>query len=273
MKYATLISIKLKHTYYADGNCPDFSITATTQTEKLLNSHRCVIKPNGTGLRVYVPLNLLDNDKSMIPFPDPCHLLFQFKLKTDEFAQYTDQRIEFSNPTDVVLYQNGVVVESKRGILTTPMANNPLLTISIKRDFNNITALPDTDEIRFFAKPAYWFYYVVADQIKNNDLAIINADNQDATTWQRLTQTDSDRIYAQLTQQYPDKAIFCFSSGQTIECYKFCTKHFQLNQGTTLLLDHLPVPSYRNFFNVASGAGSTITDAIYTIVNTSPAQH
>jgi hypothetical protein len=268
MNYSPLVSINLKHTYYDDGNCPDFAVVATEQTEKLLNSHRCVIKPNGAGLRVYVPLDPNDNGKPMIPFPDLCHLLFQFKLKTIEFAQFTDHQIEYSNPSDVVLYQNGVIVQSGKGILTAPSANKPLLTIAIKRDFNNITALPEKDEYQFSAKTAYWFYYVVADPTKSDQLAVANADTQDATTWQRLTQTNGDRIYAQLTQQYPDKAIACFASGQAIECHESCAKHFKLTQGTTTLFDQLPAPSYCNFFTLAQNAGLTPTDAIYAIVNT-----
>lgn len=269
MNYSPLVSIDLKHTYYDDGNCPDFSVVATEQTKKLLNNHRCVIKPNGTGLRVYLPLDPKNNDKPMIPFADPCHLLFDFNLQTHEFAQYTDQRIEFSNASELVLYQHGVVViDTARGILTTPTANKPLLTIALNRDFNQIKASPYTDEIRFFAKPVLWFYYVVADPTKSDQLAIANADTQDATTWQRLTQTNGDRIYTQLTQQYPDKVITRFASGQAIECHESCARHFQLTQGATALLDYLPAPNYRNFFTLAPNAGSTTTDAIYAIVNT-----
>lgn len=269
MKYSSLVSINLKHTYYDDGNCPDFFVVATEQTEKLLNNHRCVIKQNRTGLRVYVPIDPLDNDKPKIPFADPCHLLFDFKLQTDEFAQYTGHGIEFSNATDVVLYQNGIIVDPKRGILTTPTANKPLLTIAIKRDFNNIKILPETDEIRFIAKPAYWFYFVVADKGKENQMAIANSDTQDKA-WLNATQTDGDQICTQLTQQYPDKAIACFASGQAIECHESCAKHFQLTQGETLLLDYLPAPSCRNYFTLAPRAGLTTTDAIYAIVNASP---
>ena len=50
MKFLTLFSVHLSHTYYADGRCTDFDIEPTLPTQRLLTNARCVLKAMPDGI-------------------------------------------------------------------------------------------------------------------------------------------------------------------------------------------------------------------------------
>jgi len=260
MNYSPLVIIKLKHSFYDRGDCPDFSVTADAKTATLLNNHRCVIKPNPYGLTVYAPL---DSQQPLIRFADNSQLSFDLKLQNNDFALYSDQRLELSNSVGL----QGLTTNSQQDFLAKPNSNEPLLSIAIQRDFNQIPPALGTDEIRFFAKPVLWFYYVVTDQGNSDQFAIVDA-GQDIqkTAWQRLEPLPDDGIYTQLANQYPSMTIVCFVCEQTLDCRESCTKHLQLKLGEHIVFEHLPSPCYRNYFYIEAKTGSKPTDAIYEIV-------
>ena len=115
MKFFPLLIIKIKHTFYNSGNCPDFSVSADPQTARILTNHRCIVKSDAYGLTVYAPH---ENQQPLIRFSRDCQLSFNFKLKRDDFALYTEQcddvsystnlRLELTNSTGVQLYQKGL---------------------------------------------------------------------------------------------------------------------------------------------------------------------
>ena len=262
MKYAPLIIIKLKHTFYDRGNCPDFSVIADTPTARLLTNHRCVVKPAADGLTVYVPV---ENQQPLIRFADGSQLSFDFKLQRSDFALYTDPRLELSNSSGLQLYQKGLGVNLEQGISTAADADGVLLSMTVQRDFNQIKAAPEPDEVRFFAKPVLYFYYVVTDPGNSEQLLIVDSDQSAAkTTWQRHTPLDEDTISAQLTRQYPGMTLVCFVCQQTLACRESGARHLQLKLGEHIVFDYLPSPSYHNHTQIRTD--SKPTDAIYEIV-------
>lgn len=255
--------ITLKHSFYDHGGCPDFTVVPNSKTAKLLNNHRCIVKSNAYGLSVYAPV---ENQQPLIRFADNSLLSFDLTLQTDEFALYTDQRFELSNPMGLQLYQSGGSVKPEQDILTTAKSSEPLFSIAIQRDFNQIKTTPGSDEIRFFAKPVLWFYYVVTDPSNSEQLAIVDVSQEiSKTTWQRHTPFDDDSIYSQLIKQYPAMAIICFVSEQTLDCRESCSKHLQLKLGEHIVFEQLPGPCYRNYFYIETKTAKPI-DAIYEIV-------
>lgn len=262
MNYSPLVVLKLKHSFYDRGECPDFSVTANAQTARLLNRHRCVVKRNAYGLTVYVPV---ENQQPLIPFADGSQLRFDLKTQNDDFALYTDKRLELSNPSGLQIFQAGGGVSLDQGISTTPNANEPLLSISMQRDFNQIKATPETDEIRFFAKPVLWFYYLVTDQSNSDQFELVDA-GQDTpkATWLRRGPLPDDNIYMQLVKHYPSMNIVCFVCGQTLDCRESCAKHLQLKLGEHAVFEQLPSPCYQNHFQTKTD--SKPTDAVYQIV-------
>ena len=254
MKYAQLITIRLKHSYYDGELCPDFSVTTNAETVRLLNNHRCVIKPNAYGLSVYAPV---ENQQPLIPFVSPSKFSFDLNLQKDEFALYTDQTFELPNPEGIQLQQAGKPL--KVNSLDLVNTNQPLLSIAIQRDFNQLNVT--SAEIHFLAKPVSWIYYVVTDSGNGEQLTIDDAALK--TTWQPQTPLASDGVYTQLQQQYADKSIIYFVSEQTLACQESCSKQLQLRQGNATVFEQLPVPSYRNRVSIKE---LHPPDAIYQVV-------
>jgi hypothetical protein len=265
MKYSPLVMLTLKHSFYEHGGCPDFKITPSSKTATLLNNHRCIVKPNMYGLTIYAPV---ENQQPLIRFADGSELFFDFILQNDEFPLYTDGGVEYSNPTGLQLYQAGNSIKPEQAILNVAKTNEPLFGIAMQRDFNQINAMPGSDEIRFFAKPVLWFYYLVTDPANSEQLAIVDA-SQDAskTIWQRHTSLEGDSIYIQLGKQYPGMAIICFVSSQVLDCRESGSRHLQLKLGDHVVFEQLPSPSYRNYFQIGPKADAKPTDAIYEIVH------
>lgn len=56
MKFAVIFDMAVRHSYYADGACPDFAIEPSTGTARLLRNYRCVVKPRKDGLQVAAEL-------------------------------------------------------------------------------------------------------------------------------------------------------------------------------------------------------------------------
>ncbi|MEI6334530.1 MAG: hypothetical protein WCS87_08230 [Methylococcaceae bacterium] len=259
MKYLPLIIIRIKHNFYDSGNCPDFSVIADPQTARLLTNHRCRVKPDAYGFTVYVPV---ENEQPLIKFADDCQWSFDLKLKRDDFALYTDSRLELSNPSGLQLHQKGLGINPEQGVSTAVNADEALLSITVQRDFNNIKKLPETDEIRFFAKPVLYVYYVVTNPGNSEQLLIV--DTADKTTWIVQTLSDKDHINAKLTLQYPGMTIVCFACEQTLTCRESGAQHLQLKLDGHIVFDCLPSPRYQHQTQLQTA--SKPTDAIYEIV-------
>lgn len=264
MKFLPLVIIKIKHTYYDWGECPDFLVSANVQTARLLNNHRCIVKAYLYGLTVYVPV---ENQRPLIPFAVASELVFNLKLQCGDFALFTAKRLELSKSPGLQCLQNGRSLNLDQGIETTTDNNGFLLSVAIQRNFNQIPATPETDEIRFFAKPVLWFYYLVTDQTNVDQFAIVDAGQElPKTTWQRHDLLAEDGLYAQLVQQYPSMSIVCFVSEQALNCAESSSRHLQLKHGEHTIFEQLPSPCFRNHFRAVTKAGSKPADAIYEIV-------
>lgn len=262
MKYLPLIIIRIKHNFYDSGNCPDFSVIADPQTARLLTNHRCRVKPDAYGLTVYVPV---ENEQPLIKFADDCQWSFDLKLKRDDFALYTDSRLELSNPSGLQLHQKGLGINPEQGVSTAVNADEVLLSMTVQRDFNDIKVLPETDEIRFFAKPVLYVYYVVTNPGNSTQLSIVDTDQTSAkTTWKVHKPSTEDQINAQLIRQYPGMAIVCFACEQTLTCRESGAQHLQLKLDEHIVFDCLPSPRYQHQTQLQTA--SKPTDAIYEIV-------
>ncbi|MDD5579908.1 MAG: hypothetical protein PHY16_11600 [Methylobacter sp.] len=58
----------------------------------------------------------------------------------------------------------------------------PLLSLAVQRDFSQKIAIPSPDEIRFFAKPVLWVYYVITDQSNSGQVTIDDVGPETAKT-------------------------------------------------------------------------------------------
>ena len=110
MKYLPVFTLRVTHSYYADGRCPDFSMEPNPGTEKLLKNHRCVLKSLPDGVRV-----LMQVDTQGMPFiacPEKMTFTFNLRLQNRDFALFTDLSEITQQPAP--LYTT-VLIDSKPG--------------------------------------------------------------------------------------------------------------------------------------------------------------
>ncbi|MEM7038978.1 MAG: hypothetical protein AAF570_18500, partial [Bacteroidota bacterium] len=88
MQFAELFSFEVRHTYFADGRCPDFGMVPTPDTQRILDGHRLLMRPFSGGFRVYAELN--DLGEFMLPLAQGTLFRFLLQLENPNFYNYTD---------------------------------------------------------------------------------------------------------------------------------------------------------------------------------------
>lgn len=88
MKFFPIFAVRVTHSYYVDGRCPDFLIVPNLETERLLRNHRCVVKSLPDGIRVLTPVD--EEGKPFIAFPDEMTFTFHLRLQNPDFTLFTD---------------------------------------------------------------------------------------------------------------------------------------------------------------------------------------
>jgi hypothetical protein len=282
MKYEQLLSISLKHTYYKDGLCPDFTVSPQRYTEAmlkrdaekrhnnknteklldekdtatLLRNYRCLVKPKENGIDIYVPVN--DNKKPIIQFANDTQLSFELRLKNSEFPLYTDLS---QLPSNDNFLRPDPIQDGRFG-------DNVFATIKIQRDFNKINEFSSNIDFEFFAKPVRWLYYLVTNQgINDSDFLItFDAQGSPSYTWKQITIAELDNISTMLAKEYPGMRRLCFVSEQNIPCREQGLKNIQLSLDQNKIFENLPAPPIRNFYRTNIGNTTEQADAIFTIV-------
>jgi len=88
MTYHQLLSLELVHDYYEDLKCPDFQITPTPTTQKLLKNYRGTLKTFPGGIRILISIS--SNDIPFIPLSDDLNFTFYLQLQNPDFILFTD---------------------------------------------------------------------------------------------------------------------------------------------------------------------------------------
>jgi hypothetical protein len=88
MKFLPLFDLKLTHTYYTNGQCPDFRIEPSLETRQLLKNHRCILKTTPGGIRVLSAVSAAS--KAFIPLKQDAKFTFSLYLHNSNFVLFTD---------------------------------------------------------------------------------------------------------------------------------------------------------------------------------------
>lgn len=106
MKYRQLYSLTIRHEYYPNGKCPDFTLIPTPECERVIRDFRLLVKYFPFGLKVLTPLKEIEvagqdgsKTKKIVPFLDiPESVKFSFWMKSDnpDFGAFTDLDKTFS---------------------------------------------------------------------------------------------------------------------------------------------------------------------------------
>lgn len=88
MKFLPLIDLRIRHAYYVDGRCNDFSIDPSAATQRLLINHRCIVRHLPDGLSVNTAA--VDRAQPFLPLPQGEKLVFHLRATNPEFPLFTD---------------------------------------------------------------------------------------------------------------------------------------------------------------------------------------
>ncbi len=102
MKFLPLLELNLIHGYYFDGRCPDFQITPTSTTQRLLKNHRCILRTAPNGIRILT--HVTEQNTPLIPLSDGVTFAFQLQLQNSDFPLFTN--LDIYNQITAPLYTN-----------------------------------------------------------------------------------------------------------------------------------------------------------------------
>lgn len=243
MKLVPILKLSLKHGYYENGLCSDFEVVPDNTTKKLLINHRCIVKTVANGVEIYTEID--GTGKPAIQFSTDI-LRFYLKLSNREFLLFTD----------AAALANGLNYQ----ISYPSQPSDYYALIEIHGQFNE--TFNNHVEILFAAKAVRWIYYLITDPGNPaDDFSVVSQDPQ--FTWKQ--ETSSESVFLKLADQYQDSKRLRFISEQSISCRESGLQHIQLLLGGNTVIESLPNPSWRNYFQTEIATGETV-DAIYQIV-------
>ena len=127
MKFLTLFTLRIRHTYYADARCRDFQIQPTAGTERFLRNLRYILKPLPDGIQVVTPLD--DKGESLISMPAGARFGFRLRLTNPDLPLFTE--ISGITQKSAPLFTNeGLKLNNSGSLGTGPGSNAIALTLS-----------------------------------------------------------------------------------------------------------------------------------------------
>ncbi len=262
MKFLPLLDLSIKHSYYADGCCPDFLLTPDPKTCRLLRNLRGVLKSRADGVSVVVPVDE-EQSLSFIPLPKYAIFTFQLNLRNPDFALFTDL-------TTVTAHASGPAATCKLRYPIKAGRESPLLIpMAITISLAQFSINPLVLTVEFIARQLRWSYYFVTDLNANGrEFAIVDADK--TSSWiiseQHPDPIDPDPVAALLARQYSNIAgikYWRFVSTAPVPCQRR-PRHLQLCLGDSNLIEHLPNPSIRSYTRIDIANESQ--DTFYQVV-------
>jgi len=263
VKHATLLQLRMRHDYYADGRCADFAIAFSDDTTRLLRGHRLVVGTNADGFSIRTPLDA--SGQPFLPLPVDSVLRFSLLLRNQDFPLFTDLSAVSAQPAP--LYSNAGAASGAEGALVLS-ARAPGAALSAPGVFADVelhpgsagravSAPPAIFQLSFPAKQVRWAYYCVNDVAPGPaELHIVDASPSGTPNLLQFgdgnrTKLDehpdpSDPIAVQLGSRYPNLRCTRFISDQSVACRKEPRKYLELRLGDERLAGPLPNPSLRS---------------------------
>lgn len=282
MKYLPLFSVNVKHDYYADGECPDFSIIPSNDTTTLLKNQRGLVKYHPSGIRVLLAMD--EQQAPIIPLAKETTFTFLLRLQNADFPLFTDLSTLPHNATPVYTNTGATLDDGVTKLLLTMLAGGReagiFAQVAIRYAFNQAIPGPQLFELRFTALQAHWLYYFVTDLRNDSGGFHITDTLAPSTTVPTLLFTEENRrdlkrtpdaadaIASALLEQYPDLTLLRFASDQSVPCRWAARKGIQLRIAESPVVEHLPAPGYRNRTRVpiVTDGNQRMEDARFHIV-------
>ncbi len=228
MKYKQLFSLRLTHTYYADGRATDFVVRPTAMTSAWLRNQRCLLKPLPDGAQILVRVD--NSGKPFISMEIPVSLSFDLLLQNQAFLSFTDMSGIPPKSTFTNAGRNSVT-ELKRANVddVTPPDAFARIVVQHKRAQNTLYTLP------FVAKQVKWLY-IVLSSVQGAAFTIEGEIEFTAST-------SNDELAQTLTADFPDLTQYRFTSKTAIALKEGGYTSFKLLHDGEPVIEPLPTPA------------------------------
>ena len=278
MKYLAVFAIRIRHAFYGDGRCADFSLEPDPASQRLLANHRMIARARPDGVEVFAPL---DPDQTpaarpFIPFRPDLALSFYLRLQNPDFTLFTDldglsglQDPVFENP------ESGASGELAVRGHDTPLPLLEKTSVFARIRIRSIAAAwldggPVQYTITFQPRQTRWAFYFISDKLNGNgrgnqtlprivdddparadaplhfDTAMLDP-APDAPTGSNPGDIVDDDIARNLASRYPDHQRFRIVSSDRLACQQEARKRLALYLGDEKLSNTVANPSLRNF--------------------------
>ncbi len=260
--YTELFNLDIKHTYYTDGLCPDFSIVPTSECSEILQGHRIIVKNRVDGIQLVIAVT--GESENMLPFIDISGISkfsFYMQLNESAFSNYT--QLTPINKDQIYCYDNAPE-ESMGG---TELVITTIEKSEVELPFNDVAVFgvidiytskisedlstPSQYTISFNALKIVWRYYFITNQ---NHGKTTSVDNQEITFSPVDLDTVDDPIGQELREEYPNNDIELFKSDDLISYREKGRQDIEYkvedpaDPGTTdILIEDLPNPSIYDY--------------------------
>ncbi len=261
MKYQPLLDLRLRHSYYSDGRCPDFTLALSESSRQLLDSRRCLYRIDSDHVRILGPVD--DEQHLLIPFLPGSQLRFELVLQNPDFPYFTE--LGESTAPSARLYtpsassgDGPVALELSTTADSQPDAGRfAAIELPCPVAGDGKTAQPASYVLPFAAKQLRWAYYCITGS-STDASALHIVDAAPSGTSEVLNFPDSgrtelsselelgDSTERQLVAQYPTLRCVRFLSDQPISCRQQPRPYLELRLGEERLLGPLPNPSPRS---------------------------
>lgn len=249
MKHLAVLDLRITHSFYADGRCPDLAVTPDDDTAALLQKQRCQLRNFPDGVRVLMPFD--DAGKPFVAFPAGAVLRFLLTIQNDDFALFTD--LAALSAQQAPLFTS---VGSTAGTLV--LASSPkalprgvLAGVEIQLDGLSLGgATPVAFHVDFQARRVRWAYYCVTDlSPTGGELHIVDASpsgTTDLVVFSNQQPDPADPVAALVTGRYPGMRCVRFVSDQPVACSAVPRKYLELRRDSDRVVGPLPNPSPRD---------------------------
>lgn len=261
MKYQPLLDLRLRHSYYSDGRCPDFKLVLSESSRQVLDSRRCLVRIDSDQLRILGPVG--DDQRLLIPFSPGLRLRFELVLQNPDFPYFTDlgdsdaPSARLYSPSEATAEGPILLGLAATGDSQPDPGHFAAIDLPCPVAADGETPQPASYVLPFAAKQLRWAYYCLTGTSTDaSALHIIDAAPSgtsevlsfpDGSRADLSSEPDpSDSTAVQLVAQYPTLRCVRFLSDQPISCRQQPRPYLELRLGEERLLGPLPNPSPRS---------------------------
>jgi hypothetical protein len=239
VNYQPLFHIAIEHDYYADKQCSDFLILPDEAGERVMNTHRLLIRTFASGISVLAPLV---NEKMVFPVDPSVVFTFRMVLQNEAFHLYTDSSGIYARE-ETPVFENGKTAE-----LAVKRWDKKIPDVFGLIKIGAVGTMGPTFTYRFAAKKIRWKYLLITDEDPSQVFTIQQGRVSSGETKinflapVKMQADDAVARHPQLQGDFLSASKLLIQSKEDVPAYQQARRNIQLKKGEMVLVEHLSNP-------------------------------